>query len=57
MKVLEDTHTDVCLNMINHPFLTLKEDELIKNLWHHPELVAKFYLTAKGFRVIRDKLK
>tara|TARA_R110000824_G_scaffold320133_1_gene507088 strand:- start:87 stop:269 length:183 start_codon:yes stop_codon:yes gene_type:complete len=47
---MNKVHVDVCLDMVNHPFIELIEDDKIPNLWHHKKIKNKFYLTANGFK-------
>ena len=47
---MSKVQVDVCLDMVNHPFIELIEDDKIPNLWHHKKIKDKFYLTANGFK-------
>lgn len=51
MSQMAKTHIDVCLDMVNLPFIELTEDDKIPNLWHHKQIEDKFYLTANGFKL------
>jgi hypothetical protein len=42
--------TDVVLNMVNVPFMTLTESK-IPNTWYHELLPYLFVWTSRGFRV------
>ena len=52
MDSTKDTITDVVVNILNAPFITLKESK-IPNLWYHNEIDKIFYLTSKGFKLLK----
>ena len=48
--------TDVVINVLNCPFITLTESKMV-NLWYHDEIDAVFCLTSRGFKVIKGSKK
>jgi hypothetical protein len=48
--------TDVVINVLNCPFITLTESKMA-NLWYHEEMDAVFCLTSQGFKVIKGSKK
>jgi hypothetical protein len=52
----EYQYTDVVINVLNVPFMTLTESKM-GNVWYHDEIDALFCLTARGFKVIKGSKK
>lgn len=49
-------HTDVLLNVVNCPFVTLIESR-VPNIWFHEKTDYLFCLTSKGFKLIEGNKK
>ena len=51
------THTNICTDGINAPFLTLIEDDRMLNTFYHNDYDYLWYLTSEGFRIIKNGSK
>jgi len=47
-----NTHSDIVINAVDHPFVTLSEDPFVKNLWYNDTINSFFNLTRNGFKLI-----
>ena len=52
----EYQNTDVVINVLNCPFITLTESKM-RNVWYHDEIDTLFCLTVRGFEVIKGSKK
>lgn len=51
-----NTLCDVLLDAENFPFITLTESK-ISNIWYHDKIDNLFYLTLRGFKILRKGSK